>query len=71
MITDTRPLSEFYSDPRKNLHRQATVKVSGNSDYIVDMYYERDLMHSEVIKGHSLCYAEDCAENWVMGVIKE
>jgi len=71
MITESRPLSTFYSDPHKGIDRQATVSVSGDSDYIVDMYYERDLIHSEVIKGHSLGYAEDCAENWVLGVIKE
>jgi hypothetical protein len=71
MITESRPLSTFYSDPHKGIDRQATVSVSGDSDYIVNMYYEKNLIHSRTISGHTLDYAEDCAENWVLGVIKE
>tara|TARA_B110000503_G_scaffold143264_1_gene243589 strand:- start:2510 stop:2722 length:213 start_codon:yes stop_codon:yes gene_type:complete len=70
MIAELRALSIFYSDPNKGIDRHATVKVSGDFDYIVDMYYEKNLIHSQVINDHTLCYAEDCAENWVIGVIK-
>ena len=44
MITESRPLSTFYSDPHKRIDRQATVSVSGDSDYIVNMYYEKNLI---------------------------
>lgn len=71
-MTTVRPLSEFYSDPSRHpLNRMARVCVGEGIDYIVEMYQDRELKRSQVISGHSLGYAEDCAENWVLGVIKE
>ena len=66
----TRPLSEFYSDPvQSSLNRVARVCVGEGFDYIVEMYENKELVESRVISGHSIDYAEDCAENWVTGVI--
>lgn len=66
-----RPLSEFYSDPNKSeLNRQARISVGEGVDYIVELYEHKELVESRVISGYNLNYAEDCAENWVLGVIK-
>lgn len=71
-MTTVRPLSEFYSDPARHpLNRMARVCVGEGINYIVEMYQDRELKRSQDIIGHNLDYAEDCAENWVMGVIKE
>ena len=65
-----RKVSEFYSDrSRHSFNRTAVVSYDGNS-FIVDMFEDNLLIKSRVIEGHTLQYAEDCAENWVLGVIK-
>ena len=70
-MTTVRPLSEFYSDPARHpLNRMARVCVGDGFDYIVEMYQEKELVESRTISGYSIDYAEDCAENWVTGVIK-
>ena len=69
--TTVRPLSEFYSDPARHpFKRVARVCIGEGVDYIVEMYENKELVESRVISGHSIDYAEDCAENWVTGVIK-
>lgn len=40
------------------------------SFYEVNMYEKNQLIESRPIVGHSLIYAEDCADNWINGVIK-
>jgi len=64
-------ISEFYSDrSRHSINRFSTVSQGSNNSYIVDMFEDNLPIESRVIKGHNLGYAEDCAENWVLGVIK-
>jgi hypothetical protein len=64
-------ISEFYSDrSRHSSDRFATVSHGSNNSYIVDMFEENLPIESRVIRGHNLGYAEDCAENWILGVIK-
>ena len=66
---DTGIISSFFSEPGRP-NRTSDVYSGGNGVYIVEMYEGQDLREERVIEGHSLQYAEDCAENWVLGVIK-
>ena len=36
--------------------------------YVVDLYEDNKLLEERPLYGHSLRYAEDCAENWEMGI---
>ena len=46
-------------------------EIREETHYVVDMYDENNtLVESRPIVGHSKRYAEDCAENWETGVIK-
>ena len=46
-------------------------EIREETHYVVDMYDENNvLIESRPIIGHSKRYAEDCAENWVIGVIQ-
>ena len=38
--------------------------------FYVDMYKKDKLVESRPLYQHSLMYAEDCAENYVMGIIQ-
>jgi hypothetical protein len=70
MTEHLRPLREFYSDVSKHtFNRVARVCATEGSDYVVEMYEDNKLVESRTISGHTLEYAEDCAENWVTGVI--
>lgn len=65
-----RPISEFYSDPSKNVPNRISVVSAGDDSYIVDLYEHGVLLQSRDMGRHNLQYAEDCAENWVEGIIK-
>ena len=66
----TMPISEFYSDPKSGLNRVAKVSASlSGTAYIVEMFEGETLIDSRIITDHTLEYAEDCAENWALGVI--
>lgn len=60
-------LSEYYSD---DMNKRAEVLLE-KEDFLVKMYKGDQLVKSQLITGHTLQYAEDCAENWTLGVIKE
>ena len=61
------PVHEFYgAGEYKN--RQAMVKVNELGFY-VEMYLDDKFKERRNLYKHSEQYAEDCAENWVMGVI--
>lgn len=49
--------------------RKAVVLKQGDG-YLVEMYENGNLRKMEEIVGHTLRYAEDCAENWILKVIK-
>lgn len=59
-------VSRFYSDDQK---RHADIIVSNNG-HEVDMFEDDIKVRSQPCWEHSRQYAEDCAENWVMRVIK-
>jgi hypothetical protein len=62
-------LSEYYgADGHEN--RRSEILVDGNN-FLVKMYKNEVLVKSQMITEHTLQYAEDCAENWTLGVIKE
>ena len=53
---------------RKNMRK---AEIREETHYVVDMYDENNiLVESRPIVGHSRRYAEDCAENWEIGVIQ-
>lgn len=57
-------ISEYIQDERK-----ATVLKDGDG-YIVKMYQGELLKETRPIMGHTESYAEEAAENWVVGVIR-
>ena len=65
-----RTISEFYSDPSTySFNRIASISADDDS-FVVDLYQDSFLIESRVIKGHTLEYARDCAEKWILGVIR-
>jgi len=61
-------LHEFYGEDRYS-NRKATVFKDGD-DYLVYMIQDMAVIEERRITGRSEQYAEDCAENWVLGVIQ-
>jgi len=60
-------LSEFMSDDGD---RTATVLFVSEVSFCIEMYEHNDVVERRFIENHTLQYCEDCAENWVNGVIK-
>lgn len=58
-------LSEYEQDGRK------AVVLRTGQEFLVEMYENGNLRKMQPIVGHNLQYAEDCAENWILKVIKE
>ncbi len=44
-------------------------EIVEETHYIVKMYVGDELVEERPIVGHSKRYAEDCAENWINGII--
>ena len=67
-------LHEFYSDEDCSrgvgAYRKATVFAEPDGSYTVYMMQDGAIVEERNITGHSEQYAEDCAENWVLGVIR-
>ena len=67
-------LHEFYSDEDCSrgigAYRKATVFLEPDGSYTVYMMQDGAIVEERNITGHSEQYAEDCAENWVLGVIR-
>ena len=67
-------LHEFYSDEDcsrgAGSYRKATVFAEADGSYTVYMMQDGAIVEERNITGHSEQYAEDCAENWVLGVIQ-
>ena len=57
-------ISEF-----ENETRSAIVIFNDETAFTVEMYEDNKLVESRKIVNHTLQYAEDCAENWVEGII--
>lgn len=59
-------LSRYFS---KDQLRYADV-VSTYNGFSVEMFEQEQLIRTTNCWGHTRQYAEDCAENWVEGIIK-
>lgn len=59
-------VSRFYSDDHK---RYADI-ISSYNGYEVEMYEDEKHVRRQQCWEHTRQYAEDCAENWVMRIIK-
>lgn len=56
-------LSEYTKDGRM-------AKIYDTQDgYTVELYENGDVVDTRDLSGHTLRYAEDCAENWIEGII--
>jgi hypothetical protein len=56
--------NEKYANRRAELHKQSY------DDYYYVKFFENDEhIETRVLKEKTLRYAEDCAENWTIGVI--
>jgi len=67
-------LHEFYSDEDcsrgDGSYRKSCVFKEADGSYTVVMIQDAAIIEERNITDHSEQYAEDCAENWVLGVIK-
>jgi hypothetical protein len=63
-------VSEFFGEEIYQ-DRSAIVRDMGNDLVHVEMYDDFGLKRIQKIQGHSINFAEDCAENWVLGVIQD
>ena len=61
-------LNEYFSHPNSYLNRKSTIWKIGNI-YEVDMWEGEQLIITKQFVKESLCYVEDCAENWILGVL--
>jgi len=61
-------LSKFYGED-EYIHRKAFVFKEGDG-FVVTMIDGQDIVEDRKIVGHSEQFAEDCAENFVLGVIR-
>lgn len=63
----TTLLSVFYGPGEK---RMAEVWYRSAYGHEVHMYENKECVEKRTLFEHSSQYAEDCAENWVEGIIK-
>jgi hypothetical protein len=63
-------ISEYHGDG-EYIDREAVVKNMGGGVLHVEMYDEEGLFKIHRVKGRTVQYAEDLAEDWVMGVTEE
>jgi hypothetical protein len=61
-----RILSEFISEDGE---RTSTVLYVNETSFCIEMYEHKDIIERRFIDNHTLQYCEDCAENWVNGII--
>ena len=63
----TEIVSEYYGTEKyKSRYSQV---VWESHYYSVKMFNNNELVEHRPLKQHSEHYAEDCAENWVLGII--
>jgi hypothetical protein len=58
-------LSRYYEN-----NRESRILSSVKGTFVVEMYQDNQLIESRSLPGYTLRYAEDCAENWVIGEIQ-
>jgi len=69
MVSDVElELSTFVSDDGS---KKAMIwSINGGSSYVIDLFVGDNLIDYLVIKGKSIDYVEDAAENFVLGIYK-
>ena len=67
MIYKGPGISTYWGDAEYSNRRAEVMK--NDQGFYVDMYKEDKLIESRPLYEHSERYAEDCAENYVMGII--
>ena len=60
-------ISEFSNS---STNRSASI-VGGNNSLVVNCYEKDAFIRAIDVSDHSIYYAEDTAENWVLGIIEE
>jgi hypothetical protein len=50
--------------------RSVVWSINNGSSYVIDLYEGETLVDYMVIKGKSIDYVEDAAENYVLGIYK-
>ena len=61
-------ISSFESEDGSR--RSVVWSINGGSSYVIDLYEGETLVDYMVIKGKSIQYVEDAAENYVLGIYK-
>ena len=67
MIYKGPGISTYWGDNEYSA-RRAEVMHDEEAGYYVDMYFDGELVETRPLYKHSERYAEDCAENYVMGI---
>jgi len=62
------PIHTFYGT-KEYKDRMAYVFLEADKSFTVVMIKDANIIEERSIVGHSEQYAEDCAENWVLGII--
>jgi hypothetical protein len=61
-------VSKFFN--RDKSKSAVVYSINGGSSYVIDLYEGETLVDYMVIKGKSIQYVEDAAENYVLGIYK-
>ena len=61
-------LHQFYGTDKYSNRKSVVFKI--DTGFLVYMIQDSAIIEERTLEGHSEQYAEDCAENWVLGVIK-
>jgi hypothetical protein len=61
-------VSKFFN--RDKSKSAVVYSINGGSSYVIDLYEGKTLVDYMVIKGKSIQYVEDAAENYVLGIYK-
>ena len=61
-------VSKFFN--RDKSKSAVVYSINGGSSYVIDLYEGETLVDYMVIKGKSIQYVEDAAENYMLGIYK-
>ena len=64
-----KPITTFFGSEDKYITRKAEVSTD-DIHFIVRLYEKQNIVWTELVSDKSIHWAEDIAENWVMGVGK-
>jgi len=61
-------LHQFYGTDKYSNRKSVVFKI--DTGFLVYMIQDSAIIEERTLEGHSEQYAEDCAENWVLGIIE-